>query len=171
MNTIGRFSNISRKLGFTDTEFKVVIFILCMFCIGLAAYYIKYQGSVSPVIEYDYSTQDSIFFNSGIADTEEKDIAELEKKKVDSNSELLNFSVSKNISGTNKGNVRAKKININSAGIKELASLPGIGEKTAAKIIEYRNVHGRFKSLKEIMNVKGIGEGKFAELKDFIIVE
>jgi len=48
--------------------------------------------------------------------------------------------------------------------------LPGIGEKTAEKIIEYRNNFGKFRHPQDIMNVKGIGEKKFEKLKSFIII-
>ena len=61
-----------------------------------------------------------------------------------------------------------KLISINSASIIELITLPGIGEKTAEKIIEYRDEFGGFKSLEDIKNVKGIGEAKYNRIKDYI---
>ena len=51
----------------------------------------------------------------------------------------------------------AGMVEINSAGIEELMSLPGIGEKTAEKIIIKRNELGRFNSIEDIMLVPGIG--------------
>ena len=62
------------------------------------------------------------------------------------------------------------KIDINKAGINELCSLPGIGKKTAKKIIDYRTKIGPFKSIEEITNVKGIGRKKSQKLKDKITV-
>ncbi|MBR4462432.1 MAG: ComEA family DNA-binding protein [Erysipelotrichaceae bacterium] len=59
-------------------------------------------------------------------------------------------------------------ISINSAGISELCTLPGIGPKTAQKIIEYREKTGSFLSLEEIMEVNGIGKAKFARIKEYI---
>ncbi|MBN1298263.1 MAG: helix-hairpin-helix domain-containing protein, partial [Actinobacteria bacterium] len=64
----------------------------------------------------------------------------------------------------------AGSVNINTAGIEELMSLPGIGEKTAGNIIEYRNSFGYFKKPEELKNVKGIGEKKFEAVKDMISV-
>jgi competence protein ComEA len=60
------------------------------------------------------------------------------------------------------------KININNATLKELISLPGIGPKIAKKIINYRAEKGLFTSIKDIMNVKGIGPKKFEQLKYLI---
>jgi len=61
-------------------------------------------------------------------------------------------------------------IDINSADREELMTLPGIGSSTADKIIEYRSKQ-QFSSIEDIMNVSGIGEGKFNKLKDLICVD
>lgn len=61
------------------------------------------------------------------------------------------------------------KISINSATKEELMTLPGIGEKTALKIIEYRKAQA-FKSIEDIKNVKGIGDKKYEKIKDLIVI-
>ena len=61
-------------------------------------------------------------------------------------------------------------VNINSATQAELETLPGIGPSTAAKIIDYRNKNGDFKNIEDIMNVSGIGESKFNNIKDYICI-
>ena len=62
------------------------------------------------------------------------------------------------------------KININTATVEELVSLPGIGNKIANRIIEYREKNDNFKTIEEIMNVKGIGKKKFKKIKQLITV-
>jgi competence protein ComEA len=61
-------------------------------------------------------------------------------------------------------------ININTASVAELDALPGIGAKTAALIIEYRQKNGPFKKIEELMNVRGVGEKNFLKLRTQISV-
>jgi competence protein ComEA len=56
-------------------------------------------------------------------------------------------------------------ININTAAVSDLEGLPGIGAKTAARIVEYRQKNGPFKKVEELMNVRGVGEKSFLKLK------
>jgi competence protein ComEA len=65
----------------------------------------------------------------------------------------------------------AKKININSASVKELQTLPQIGAVVAQRIVDYREEHGKFSKIEEIMKVKGIGEKTFLKIKPLISVE
>lgn len=61
----------------------------------------------------------------------------------------------------------ASKININSADLSELTKIPGVGEKTAQKILDYR-ANNSFSSIVDIKNVPGIGDKKFESMKDYI---
>lgn len=63
------------------------------------------------------------------------------------------------------------KINLNTATEQQLMLLPGVGETTAKKIIEYRTENNGFTSIEDIMNVSGIGEKKFLQMKPYIKVE
>ena len=60
------------------------------------------------------------------------------------------------------------KVNLNSATVEQLTSLPGVGSATAKLIIEYRTQVGKFSRIEELMNVKGIGEKKFEALKNYL---
>lgn len=67
-------------------------------------------------------------------------------------------------------NNKKLKININTATKTDLETLPGIGESTALKIIEYRKEKGKFKLIEDIKQVNGIGENKFNKIKELITV-
>jgi competence protein ComEA len=68
------------------------------------------------------------------------------------------------------GGMVPRLINVNSAAVEELTSLPGVGEATAAAIVAYRQQHGLFTRIEEIMNVTGIGPGKFEGFREMITV-
>lgn len=59
-------------------------------------------------------------------------------------------------------------VNINTATVDELDTLPGIGPSTAQKIIDYRVQHGPFSQIEQIMDVSGIGPATFDRLKNLI---
>ena len=69
-----------------------------------------------------------------------------------------------------ENNNQNTKVNINTENKEKLETLPGIGETTAQKIIEYREQNGKFKTIEDLKNVSGIGDAKFNSLKDKIIV-
>ena len=65
---------------------------------------------------------------------------------------------------------RKSLVNINTAEAEELMELDGVGEKTAAAILAYRQAHGPFEQKEDLMEVDGIGEKTFAALKTQIIL-
>lgn len=65
----------------------------------------------------------------------------------------------------------SKKVNINTASVSELQTIPGVGESTANAIVEYRTKSGRFMSIEDVQNVSGIGQSKFEKMKEFISVK
>jgi competence protein ComEA len=61
-------------------------------------------------------------------------------------------------------------VNINTASLEELQTLPGIGATRAQDIIDYRQAHGGFTTIEDLQNVTGIGTATFERLKDLITV-
>jgi competence protein ComEA len=62
------------------------------------------------------------------------------------------------------------KVNLNTASVDQLTTLPGVGPKLAARIVEYRQKSGTFRSTQELMNVQGIGEKNFAKIEAWLSV-
>lgn len=62
------------------------------------------------------------------------------------------------------------KVNINQASVEQIAYLPRIGTKVAARVLDYRKTHGQFARPEDLMEVKGIGEKLFLTLKPYIAV-
>ena len=66
--------------------------------------------------------------------------------------------------------VSTDPVNLNTATAAQIASLPGIGPKTADLVVQYRTKNGPFKTIEEIMNVRGIGEKSFLKIKSRLTV-
>ena len=62
-------------------------------------------------------------------------------------------------------------VNINVASVDELEKLPHIGKKTAESIVEFRQLNGPFRRVEHLMQIRGISEERFAELRPFIKTE
>ena len=62
------------------------------------------------------------------------------------------------------------KVNLNTASIEQLTTLPGVGPKLAARIVEYRQKSGAFRSTQELINVQGIGEKSYAKIEAWLSV-
>ena len=60
------------------------------------------------------------------------------------------------------------KINLNTATVSQLEDLPGVGPALAARIVEHRQKNGAFKSVEDLMAIKGIGEKNFAKIQGYL---
>ena len=67
-------------------------------------------------------------------------------------------------------NEMIEKVNINTADMEQLMPLPGVGEGTARKIIDYRKSNGQFKTLDQLKLIPGIGEKKYKKMEDMLTI-
>jgi len=162
---------ISQKIGFTETEAKIVLFLLTTFLVGIIVSTIKNNNNNSKLLEFNYDKEDSAFYNVSFYTDTADSIEKNTQKRVESQSELSDFRTAEK--EEKKGTASFStitKLDINKAELNEFASLPGIGLKTAQNIIDYRQKNGRFEKIDELLKVKGIGKAKFEKIKNFITV-
>lgn len=69
-----------------------------------------------------------------------------------------------------EGSKEVSKVNINTASIEELEALPGVGEDLAKEIVGFREEHGEFEKLEDLVEIKGIGPKKLENLKQYLTV-
>ncbi len=134
---------IAEHLALTNTERKVILFLVITLLAGAGIR--LYQQLVPSAPKFDYHTSDSTFtaLSSAVEDsTEPFDAAIVEGR-----------------------------LNINTATKQQLMELPGIGEKTAVRIIERRNERGKFTSLEELKTIKGVTKKRFEQLQSLIVAE
>lgn len=77
-------------------------------------------------------------------------------------------TVEKTTKATKSAKTATKAVNINTADKKMLTQIPGVGPVTADSILKYRKANGKFKSAKDLMNVKGIGEKTLKKMTPFL---
>ena len=163
---------LSRKIGFTETEIKVILFFAVGFLIGFG---IKaYNDNSKPEYKsYDY-TQDDSLFNYYNTRAEKNLVVEKNRKEntiVNSKEEVLDFSSTNFKKKKSLPPPEEKSINLNEADLETLIRLPGIGQITAQKIIDLRSKKSKFENLEELMEVKGIGKVKFNKIKKFLYIK
>jgi comEA protein len=161
-----------RKFGFTKNDLLIICFLIITLIFGLILEYAGWNDKK----QFDYKESDSKFeqqINSLYSELESISLNPAQQNRLNS---LKSYSDSlteqKEINSLNsKISKVEKKININLAYSSDLQLLPGIGEVTAERIIEYREQNNGFKNITEIMNVKGIGQKKFEKIKEYITTE
>lgn len=162
----------SLKTGLTKTEINTFVFVLVVFIFGWIAKYTKLELNDHPIKKYKYSFEDSLFKALGNNRNDQLISFKKKEKRVDSEVELSDFSKRK-LESKKKSNIQPEvsSININTADEETLIKIPGIGPKTAIKIIALRTQKGGFRSLDELTDVKGIGLKKLNRIKSFLYLD
>lgn len=104
-----------------------------------------------------------------VSDGEQIVVLTKEQAQEYAESVIYGQNVAENVNSKNSGHDNGL-VNINTATVEELTTIPGIGESRALSIIEYRETHGLFTNIESIKNVTGIKDGLFSKIKDKITV-
>ena len=146
-------------MHFTQTQRKAILFLIAIFTLIIAYHFVK-QIMYRPE-PFDFSQFDEKF-------NARKDSIE---KLLDQERE---YDGSQALDDLDKPEVSAEintVVNINSASLEELTSLPRIGPVIAQRIIDFRNQNGGFASKDDIKKVRGIGKKTYEDLKDLISID
>jgi len=157
-----------RKPGLTRRDLILISFLLISLLTGLILRFSGWKNQRS----FDYSGIDASFEKNLSSAYDKYELSLEEQKKADwirNISDSLLDEKEKNTT-LKTGEIPRKKININLALSADLQLLPGIGQVTAERVIEYRESNGGFKSIEEMMNVKGIGSKKFEKIKNLVSI-
>ncbi len=168
MSKLPFFKNrLQSLLGITKGELSFILLILGGLTVWTIHTAMNFKRDESPLAEDVFKTLDSLAEANRTTmtsvDSAGNALADLERgDTVVAKDEF--FPQSK------KKELPTGKVNLQTAAKSELMRLPGIGEKTAENIIEYRKTH-TFKKPADIMDIKGIGEKKFEKMREFIEVK
>jgi len=165
------------KLVFTPQEKRAFLFILATFLLGAAlrlVHYYRLQAMVAPL-----DSLDRVFLARAGALTAE---LETESASAGSNSGSDTLTAGSPVSGSPVSGtpasgtpatgtpVTGKPLDLNVANAVELESLPGIGPVLARRIVEYRQRRGPFKTVDDLLQVRGIGARSLAKLRQQVVV-
>lgn len=162
------FKKLSVKSGFTETEIKVLIFLLGLFLAGFI--YVKFiqRNNESPYKEIDYSKEENQLIKTWQDDT-------LEEGTFSGNPDSVKKHVLELKDRPNglsvKKEIQEKSINLNTATKEQLMQIKGIGAKTADNIIAFREKNGLFASLNGLMKITGIGPVKFQKFSKYLYLK
>lgn len=147
-----------QALGFTRNEIKVVLFLVATFLAGLTIrWYAQSSGDLPGAMVYDYSESDRTFVERS------QKLAELLKP--------VPPSTAQRTPPPQKTLPAPNSINLNTATKDMLMRLPGIGEKYAERIILFREDHGPFESVEQLVRVRGIGPKSLEKVRQYVTVD
>jgi comEA protein len=172
-------------MNLTSSQKKAILFIIVFFFLAVAYHWI--ERVLHPVEPYDFSQFEEKFYarydsiqevlaenssNSRPVASNDNDMRRnLSGSKHSDKPDVKRTAEEVNESPQLNANQPLKLININTATVEELITLPRIGPKIAARIVDYRKQHGNFTVKKDLTKVKGIGPKTFEKLRHLITVE
>jgi len=152
-------------LGFTRNELRVVFFLIFSLLVGMGLR--LYKGGVHQNLPV--ASSDSAFETKFKARAADINLAD---KQRDSDASAKRVSVA--LPRRNSSNVEhalgdGLLIDVNTATVSELERLPKVGPVLARKIVDYRDEHGSFRHIRDLVKVKGIGEATLRRLKPLLV--
>jgi competence ComEA-like helix-hairpin-helix protein len=159
-----------QSVGFTRQEIQIVLFLAITFLFGCILKFIPDGGFKKN--SFNYSSLDRKFEEYSLKIDSISSRFGMNSDSVLTDSSILN-NLSALLTPKPKKSVLllGQKIDLNRAAKSELMLLPGIGEKMAQRILDYRLKNKKFHTSEEIQKIKGIGRKKFDELKNNIEVK
>ncbi len=156
-----RLKNFIERLNFTPTERIVVLTLVGALILGLGIRLFRGVGEEAP--RFDYATSDADFS----ARSANRTVPTTGIRPADSINPT-GVARSPAVSG-----VPAKplRVDLNHASKRELMALPGVGEVIAERILLYREEHGAFAAVADLLKVKGIGKKKLEHITPHCFVE
>ena len=130
---------------------------------------IKLSGGLSDSVDKEKTAQ-SINRAEILSDGEKVVIPEVGAETSAITSETVAGASTSSVPSSSSKNQNIGKVNLNSANLSQLDTLPGIGPAYGQRIIDYRASSGGFKTIEEIKNIKGIGDKTFEKLRDLITI-
>jgi len=162
----------SENLNFTPTERAVALTLVGAFLVGLGLKLYRSEGPAAG--QFDYSTPDSIFAArsaapaAAVAGTDSTGT----DRSADGSDDTAGLrSGSSGTRGSLRQTLPAQMVDLNRATKQELMTLPGVGEVIAERILVYREEHGAFAAVKDLLKVKGIGKKKLERIEPNCFVE
>ncbi|MCL5267509.1 MAG: helix-hairpin-helix domain-containing protein [Bacteroidetes bacterium] len=146
---------IQEKFGLTKSEAGIILFLSFGLILGGTAKILQLDKSTE---KFDFSRSDSFFVAASSR------IDSVIAAEEDTAGKSLHF-------GKMKGASVTSPVDLNSASLSDLVTIPGIGNVTAQRILDYRSANGKFGSVQELRNVKGIGAKKLEQMKPYVRVE